>query len=86
MVLLLDKEFLINKIKNLKGENINNKYFVFSIIDSRNIINVYFDNKNYNLVGWQTEDIYQNLVITYIYNIKYNKKIDNNLFKLPSRN
>tara|TARA_B100000029_G_scaffold449850_1_gene473371 strand:- start:1432 stop:1989 length:558 start_codon:yes stop_codon:yes gene_type:complete len=83
LVLLLDKEFLINKIKNLKGENINNKYFVFSIIDSRNIINVYFDNKNYNLVGWQTEDIYQNLVITFISDLKINSKIDNKIFNLP---
>ena len=35
-----------------------------------------------NLIGWQTEDIYQNLVVTFIYNIQKNKNIDNKLFKL----
>ena len=39
-----------------------------------------------NLIGWQSEDIYQNLVITYIYEIQYNQKIDVNIFKLPKRN
>ena len=32
--------------------------------------------KHLNLIGWQTEDIYQNLVITYIYKIQYNQKIE----------
>ena len=76
LILLLDKEFLINKIKNLKGETISDKYFVFSITDTKNKINVYFDKKNFNLVGWQTEDIYQNLVITFISDLKINNKVD----------
>ena len=25
----------------------------------------FFDNQTLNLIGWQTEDIYQNLVITF---------------------
>ena len=50
------------------------------------MINIFFDKKSYDLLGWQTEDIYQNLVITYIYNIEKNKKIDEKLFKLPKLN
>ena len=46
-------------------------------------INIYFDNSNYDLIGWQIEDIYQNLTVTFIYDIKANQKINNNLFKLP---
>ena len=34
-------------------------------------------------MGWQTEDIYQNLVITFVYNIEKNKNIDQKFFKLP---
>jgi hypothetical protein len=34
-------------------------------------------------MGWQTEDIYQNLVITFIYNIEKNKNIDQKFFRLP---
>ena len=43
----------------------------------------FFDNKTLNLIGWQTEDIYQNLTVTYIYDVEINKKIDNKIFNLP---
>ena len=46
----------------------------------------FFDKKTLNLIGWQTEDIYQNLVVTYIYKIQYNQKIDKKIFKLPKNN
>ena len=84
--LILDKNFLINQIKKLKSKTIDNKYINFTIIKNNNEINIFFDNKTLNLVGWQTEDIYQNLVITYIYKIQYNQKINKNLFKLPEMN
>ena len=61
----------------------NNKYYNFSLIQNNNKINIFFDKKNLNLVGWQTEDIYQNLVITFIANVKINQKIDNKIFALP---
>tara|TARA_B100000700_G_C14838593_1_gene758063 strand:- start:306 stop:866 length:561 start_codon:yes stop_codon:yes gene_type:complete len=84
--LLLDKNFLIDKIKNLNSRIIDNKYINFTIKNNNNEINIFFDKKTLNLIGWQTEDIYQNLVITYIYKIKYNQKLEKNLFKLPDMN
>ena len=39
-----------------------------------NEINVFFDNKTFNLIGWQTKDIYQNLNITYLSSIKKIRK------------
>ena len=84
--LILDKNFLINQIKKIKGRTVDNKYINFTILKNNNEINIFFDKKTLNLIGWQTEDIYQNLVITYIYKIQYNKKIDKNLFKLPKMN
>ena len=84
--LILDKDFLINQIKNLEGRDVDGKYINFSIINNNNKINIFFDKKTLNLIGWQTEDIYQNLVITYIYKIQYNQKIDKNIFKLPQMN
>ena len=56
------------------------------IIKNNNTINIFFDKKTLNLIGWQTEDIYQNLVITYIYKIQYNQKVNKKIFKLPDRN
>ena len=84
--LILDKNFLIDQIKDLEGRIVDDKYINFTIIKNNNEINIFFDSKTLNLVGWQTEDIYQNLVITYIYKIQYNQKINKNIFKLPKMN
>ena len=83
--LILDKNYLINKIKDLDGRVIDKKFINFTLLENEIKINIFFDNKNFNLVGWQTEDIYQNLVITFISNIKVNEKIDNKIFRLPTK-
>ena len=84
--LILNKDLLIEKMLDLNGKLIDDKYYNFSIKKKDNKINIFFDKKSYDLIGWQTEDIYQNLVITFIYNIEKNKKIDEKLFKLPKLN
>ena len=83
---ILDKELLLRTIKKLEADLVDNKYYFFSIEKNENKINIFFDKNTYDLVGWQTEDIYQNLVVTYIYKLKINQKIDKNLFKLPNMN
>ena len=83
LILLLDKSILIKKMSEIDIKLVNNKYFICSLIDKDNKINIFFDRNSLNLLGWQTEDLYQNLVVTYIYNIKKNKKIDEKLFELP---
>ncbi len=84
LILILDKNALIKKISDIDVNLVNDKYFNCSIRDNDNKINIFFDKNSLNLLGWQTEDLYQNLVITYIYNIKKNKKIDEKLFELPT--
>ena len=81
--LILDKVFLVNKIKELEPRIINNEYINFTIEKKDYKINLFFNNKTLNLIGWQTEDIYQNLVVTFIDKIEINKNIDQNIFKLP---
>ena len=84
--LILDKKYLIDQIKKLEGRIVDNKYFNFTLINNNNKINIFFDKQTLNLVGWQTEDIYQNTAITFISKIKINQKIDRNIFKLPQTN
>ena len=84
--LILDKNYLISQIKKLNGRIIDNKYLNFTLKKNNNIINIFFDNQTLNLIGWQTEDIYQNLVITFMSKIKTNQKIDKKVFKLPQMN
>ena len=83
---ILDKNFLINEIQNLEGRMIDNKFINFKILIEGNEINVFFDSNNYNLIGWQTLDIYQNLSITYINSLKSNQILEKNFFKLPALN
>ena len=81
--LILNKDLLLRKIEEMDGKIIDEKYHIFYLENNGNKINIFFDKKTYNLIGWQTEDIYQNLVITHIYNIIKNSEIDKKLFILP---
>ena len=86
LVFLLDKEYLISKINILEPREIDNKYLNFTFVENNNEINVFFDKMTLTLVGWQTEDIYQNLAVTFISSVKINQKIDNKIFTLPKNN
>ena len=81
--LILDKNLLLQKIEKLKGKFFNEKYYLFNLENNGNLINIFFDKDSYDLIGWQTEDIYQNLVVTYIFNVKKNSNVDKKIFKLP---
>ena len=83
---ILDKQYLLKKIKKLKEREIDNKYINFFFTENDHEINLFFDKKTFNLIGWQTLDIYQNLSITYISSIIKNKQIKENLFILPNQN
>ena len=76
---------MLNKIKTLKAKLVSEKYYIFNLVNNENKINIFFDKNSFDLIGWQTEDIYQNLVITYIYNVKKNTNIKENIFKLPKQ-
>ncbi|MDC0518775.1 outer-membrane lipoprotein carrier protein LolA [Candidatus Pelagibacter sp.] len=84
--LILDKSFLIKKIYNLKEKKLDKTHISFEIEESDSKINVFFDDETFNLIGWQTKDIYQNVNITYLSSILINQQIDKNLFNLPSQN
>ena len=58
----------------------------FTIFENNNEINIFFDKKNLSIIGWQTEDIYQNLVITFISSVKINQNINDKIFILPENN
>ena len=84
--LILDKNFLIKKIYNLKEKILDKNYINFVIKENDHEINLFFDEKTFNLIGWQTVDIYQNINVTYLSSVLVNQKIEPNLFKLPTQN
>ena len=81
---ILDKNYLISQIKKLDIRTVDDTYLNFSLKENDVIINIFFDKENLDLIGWQTEDLYQNLVIFYIFDLVKNKKISKDLFKLPN--
>ena len=82
----MDKEFLLNRIKNLNKKIVNEKIFYYLILEKDNEIKIFFNKKTLNIIGWQTKDIYQNVSVTNLKSIKVNQKINENLFKLPLQN
>jgi outer membrane lipoprotein-sorting protein len=83
--LILDKKFLIKNVNNLKEKKLDGSRISFEIEKNNNEINVFFDDKTFNLIGWKTKDIYQNLNVTYLSSILKNQQVNKNLFKLPTQ-
>ena len=86
LVFLLDKEYLISKMNTLEPVELDNKYLNFEIFEDSTKINMFFDVSSLYLIGWQTKDLYQNLVVTFISSVKINENIDNKIFILPKNN
>ena len=84
--LILDKNFLVNKIRDLKERIVDANIINFTIIEKDNEINIFFDNQTFDLIGWQNTDIYQNFNMTFISSIRKNRIITKNLFIIPSQN
>ena len=84
--LILDKNFLIEKIYKLNEKIVDQSYINYTITENNNEIDIFFDLKTFNLIGWQTKDIYQNTAVTLLYSILVNQEIKKKLFKLPAQN
>ena len=84
--LILDKNFLISKISETNVDLIDDKFYRFKFNESENSVNIFFDKKTLNIIGWQNIDVYQNLVITYLFDLKINLPLKKDQFKLPSIN
>ena len=83
---VLDKEFLINKINVLEERVVDESLINYTIKENDIEINIFFNKENYDLIGWQNIDVYQNFNITFISSIRKNRIISKNIFKLPTQN
>ena len=84
--LILDKNFLVDKIYHLKERIVDDNLVNFTILDKENVINIFFDKQTFDLIGWQNKDLYQNFNITFLSSIRKNRVLPKNLFKIPSQN
>ena len=84
--LILNKKFIVDKIKNLNERILDNKFVNFKFFEEDFEVNIFFDYNTLDLTGWQTTDIYQNLSITFLDSVKKNQKLNDDLFILPRQN
>ena len=57
-------------------------YHVYNFNHDNILIKVFFDKKSFELIGWETKDIYQNLVQTFINDIKTNIEVEEKIFSI----
>ena len=81
--LILDKKYLIDIISKSKNYHVDENFIAFKFFKNESEINIFFDKKTLNLMGWQTVDLYQNLNIVFLSSMSFNQKIKKKTFVLP---
>ena len=84
--LILDKNYLIDKINISKEKIVDETFINYTLKENDNEMNIFFNNKTFELIGWQNTDVYQNFNITFLSSIRKNIIISKDIFKLPSQN
>ena len=79
---ILDKKFLISKMKEVENDENYPFYYVLNFEYENNLIKVFFDKESLDLIGWETRDIYQNLIQTFLSNINININVEEKIFSL----
>ena len=82
--LILDKQFILRELDQIKIVRENDETFSFEIIHNNSLLNIFFDKNNYEIRGWTTTDIYQNKVETKLFNVKLNIMIDEKTFRVQN--
>ena len=81
---ILNKENILNVIKNYEPFFIDSNFIEYQLTDSTSgKINIFFDKNSLELSGWKTTDAYSNEVNFLLRNIETNISINNEVFKIP---
>ena len=79
---ILDKKFLISKMKEVENDKNYPFYYVFNFEFENNLIKIFFDKASLDLIGWETKDIYQNQIQTFLSDININVNVEEKIFSL----
>ena len=81
---ILNKEKILNLIRNNKPTKIDSNIIEFEFIDKKsNKLKILFDKNTLELKGWETKDAYSNNVSFIISNLIINNQIVDDFFKIP---
>ena len=81
---ILDKKFLVSKMKKVENDKNYPFYYVFNFEYENNFIKVFFDKDTLDLIGWETKDIYQNLIQTFLSDININIDVEEKIFLIQN--
>ena len=79
---ILDKKFLIAKMSEVENDKNYPFYYVYNFEYENNLIKVFFNKENLDLMGWETKDIYQNLIQTFLSDININIDVEEKIFSI----
>ncbi len=79
---ILDKKFLISKMNEVESDKNYPLHHVFKFEHENNLIKVFFDKGSLDLIGWETKDIYQNLIQTFLSDVNINITVEEKIFYL----
>ena len=84
LFIILQKEKILNLIRNNKPTKINSNLIGFELFEKKtNKLKIFFDKKSLEFMGWETKDAYSNNVSFIISNLKTNRIIEDEFFKIP---
>jgi len=81
---MLDKESLIEKLLNIEKFNISNNFIVATVeISSAESVDIYFESKNFTILGWGIKNYDKSTLEFMMKNIKINVNSDEK-FQIPN--
>jgi len=81
---ILQKEKILNLIRNSKPTKINSSLIEFEFTDKKsNKLKIIFEKNSLEFKGWKTKDAYSNNVSFIISDVKTNMIINDDFFKIP---
>ena len=81
---MLDKESLIEKLSNIEKFNITNNFIITTVeISSTERVDIYFEPKNFTILGWRIKNYDKSTLEFMMKNIKVNVNSDEK-FQIPN--
>jgi outer membrane lipoprotein-sorting protein len=81
---MLDKESLIGKLLNIEKFNISNNFIIAAVeISSNESVDIYFEPKNFTILGWRIKNYDKSTLEFMMKNIKINV-ISDEKFQIPN--
>ena len=81
---ILNKQKILNLIRNNKPTKIDSNVIEFELVNKKlDKLKIFFDKNSLEFKGWETKDVYSNNVSFIINDLKTNKIIEDEFFKIP---